>query len=329
MGKEIRQEGDYTITDGIHGDTYHHPSFGMLSFSRTHGGHSNLFGSSIQHRDTIHMVLKEGTVARDLNEDWYFGGPGIVEVEMSQSQFAELITSMNMGSGVPCTIKFIKGKGRIPEPDFINKREQITNEFKERMDDKKASANKIYEEIKTLFDTKKSIGKGDRAAILRKIHSITNGLSSEANFMFRQFQEQMDKTITQAKGEIEAFAQNRINTIAQQAIAEQKDAILKLENPVDISHMELDSAEGQNMEKLLAEVEKLNDNTPDGCIRDADTILVDLIEENDFEFFGFAHDIFNIWKNSSDKEAVEQMFYEFTDMSFKEYLEKCKREISR
>ena len=55
----------------------------------------------------------------------------------------------------------------------------------------------------------------------------------------------------------------------------------------------------------------------------------DKIEENDFEFFGFAHDIFNIWKNSSDKEAVEQMFYEFTDMSFKEYLEKCKREISR
>lgn len=275
------------------------------------------------------MVLKEGTVSRELNEDGYFGGPEIVEVEMSQSQFAELITSMNMDSGVPCTIKFIKGKGRIPEPDFINKREQITNEFKERMDDKKASANKIYEEIKTLLDTKKSIGKGDRAAILRKIHSITNGLSSESNFMFRQFQEQMDKTITQAKGEIEAFAQNRINTIAQQAIAEQKDAILKLENPVDISHMELDSAEGQNMEKLLAEVEKLNDNTPDGCIRDADTILVDLIEENDFEFFGFAHDIFNIWKNSSDKEAVEQMFYEFTDMSFKEYLEKCKREISR
>lgn len=250
MEKEIRQEGDYTITEGIHGDTYHHPSFGMLSFSRAHGGHSNLFGSSIQHRDTIHMVLKEGTVSRDLNEDWYFGGPEIVEVEMSQSQFAELITSMNMDSGVPCTIKFIKGKGRIPEPDFINKREQITNEFKERMDDKKASANKIYEEIKTLLDTKKSIGKGDRAAILRKIHSITNGLSSESNFMFRQFQEQMDKTITQAKGEIEAFAQNRINTIAQQAIAEQKDAILKLENPVDISHMELDSAEGQNMEKI-------------------------------------------------------------------------------
>lgn len=64
MEKEIRQEGDYTITEGIHGDTYHHPSFGMLSFSRVHGGHSNLFGSSIQHRNTIHMVLKEGTVSR-------------------------------------------------------------------------------------------------------------------------------------------------------------------------------------------------------------------------------------------------------------------------
>lgn len=34
--------------------------------SRTHGGHSNLFGSSIQHNDTIHMVLREGKVTRGL-----------------------------------------------------------------------------------------------------------------------------------------------------------------------------------------------------------------------------------------------------------------------
>lgn len=37
------------------------------------------------------------------------------------------------------------------------------------------------------------------------------------------------------------------------------------------------------MEKLLKEVEELNSNTPDGVIRDADTILIDAILENDFE----------------------------------------------
>ena len=83
------------------------------------------------------------------------------------------------------------------------------------------------------------------------------------------------------------------------------------------------------MEKLLKEVEKLNANTPDGVVVDADTILIDAILENDFEITGIAEDIFNIWKNSSDRKTVEQMFFEFTDMEFKDYLEKCKREITR
>ncbi len=83
------------------------------------------------------------------------------------------------------------------------------------------------------------------------------------------------------------------------------------------------------MEELLKEVEELNANTPNGMITDADTILVDLIDKNDFEITGIAQDIFNIWKNSSDKNAVEQMFFEFTDTEFKDYLETCKKEISR
>lgn len=83
------------------------------------------------------------------------------------------------------------------------------------------------------------------------------------------------------------------------------------------------------MENLLKKVEELNANTPNGMITDADTILVDLIDKNDFEITGIAQDIFNIWKNSSDKNAVEQMFFEFTDTEFKDYLETCKKEISR
>lgn len=81
---------------------------------------------------------------------------------------------------------------------------------------------------------------------------------------------------------------------------------------------------------MIKEVEKLNNNTPDRKIFiDADTILADLVQNCDYEFIGFAQDIFNIWKESSDKKAVEQMFYEFTDMEFDDYLMKCKKEITR
>lgn len=240
MRENARKEGDYIISEDALGTSYKHPSFGMLSFNRTHGGHSNLFGSSIQHNDTIHMVLREGVVTRGLNDDWYVGEDEILEVEMSQSQFAELITSMNVGTGTPCTIKYLRGKGRINEADFINKRQQITNEFKESMNERMSNAKEFYDEVKELFTTKKSIGKGDRAMILRRLANVTQGMESSSKFIFDQFQNQIDKTITEAKGEIEAFAQNKINAIAQQALVEQKEDILKLENPVDVNHMELD-----------------------------------------------------------------------------------------
>lgn len=240
MRENARKEGDYIISEDALGTSYKHPSFGMLSFNRTHGGHSNLFGSSIQHNDTIHMVLREGVVTRGLNDDWYVGEDEILEVEMSQSQFAELITSMNVGTGTPCTIKYLRGKGRINEADFINKRQQITNEFKESMNERMSDAKEFYDEVNELFTTKKSIGKGDREMILRRLANVTQGMESSSKFIFDQFQNQIDKTITEAKGEIEAFAQNKINAIAQQALVEQKEDILKLENPVDVNHMELD-----------------------------------------------------------------------------------------
>lgn len=86
---------------------------------------------------------------------------------------------------------------------------------------------------------------------------------------------------------------------------------------------------GNDVRKMIEEVEKLHNNTPDGIITDADTILVDLIEKCDYKFTGFAQDIFNIWKQSTDKEAIEQMFYEFTDTEFSDYLEDCINNISR
>ena len=84
-----------------------------------------------------------------------------------------------------------------------------------------------------------------------------------------------------------------------------------------------------NIAEMVKEVEKLNNNTPNGVVSDADTILADIIANCDFEFTGFAQDVFNIWKSSTDKKAVEQMFYEFTDMEFVDYLRKCKEEITR
>ena len=62
---------------------------------------------------------------------------------------------------------------------------------------------------------------------------------------------------------------------------------------------------------------------------DKDTILVHAIEACDFEFSGIAEDIFNIYEKSTDKKSLERLFFEFTDMEFSDYLEKCIKRIDK
>lgn len=76
-------------------------------------------------------------------------------------------------------------------------------------------------------------------------------------------------------------------------------------------------------ERAIQTVEDMAEHLPNGLIRDADTVLVDIINKADFEFNGFAQDIFNIWRKSSDRKSVEQVFFEITDYEFLDYLKKC------
>ena len=79
----------------------------------------------------------------------------------------------------------------------------------------------------------------------------------------------------------------------------------------------------------IRQIELLNSSTPNGMIIDSDTILADLLLNVDNEVTGFSQDIFNIYKRSKDKDAVKQMFFEFTGMEFDDYLDKCMKEITR
>lgn len=209
-----------------------HESYGMFQFSRVSGGAKALFGSSIQHKDTITMTLREGEVSRHLNNDYYFGNNEIVQVEMSYSQFAEAITAMNIGTGVPVTIKYIQGKGKMEDCPFVDKKQQYEEEFAEHLEDIKKEASNTINEVKEIFE-KKSIGKGDKEEILKKLQRLESQIGGNTEFIYKQFNEQMDKTVTEAKGEIEAFCQNKMNSIALVALAEHQEDFKKLENPID------------------------------------------------------------------------------------------------
>lgn len=224
---------DYKVEETRFGTKTSHPSYGTLAFYRRTGGPKPLFGSSIEHRDIIAMTLYHADITRGLHQDSIYGGRAIAEVEMSYSQFAEAITSMNMGSGVPVTIRWTEKDGKIPPCDFISKREQFTDEFKEKRKKATENAQQLIKDVTELFSQKKALTKADKDAILNKLHHLNMDIGCNMDFIADQFNEQMDKTVMEAKGEIEAFMQNKVNSIASAALVEHRDELLILENPVD------------------------------------------------------------------------------------------------
>lgn len=215
-----------------------HPSYGMIAFDRiTSNTPESLFGSSIKHTNPIRMTIRHAEVDRHINCDWYNGRGRIVEIEMSQSQFADAITSFNRGDGVPCTILFTERDGNIPACNFVNKVDQFSEEFSDQLNGVQQKLDECIQEVNEIFQKKKTLTKAEKEKIMDVLHSARNNVGCNAKYAYHCFNEQMDKTVKEAKGEIESFMQNKIQTFAAKAISEQnKTDLLEtgIINPIEI-----------------------------------------------------------------------------------------------
>lgn len=196
-----------------------HPSYGMLQISKPQGGHRALFGSSVMHSSTIRMSIHPGQIARDINTDWFYAESApFIEIELSPAQFAEAITGMNSGMGTPCTIRKIKGQDRIPDCEFTDKKMQFVQEFEQKARKIADQLNDISAGVEDMLNNKKSITKGDRKEILNMISKLRMEVGANMPFVMECFNEQVEKTITEAKSEVDAFITGKIHELGVQAL---------------------------------------------------------------------------------------------------------------
>ena len=80
---------------------------------------------------------------------------------------------------------------------------------------------KRSEEIEKLLDEKRVLSREDRRNIVSTLKNVRQELKSNIPYLQKLFAEQMDKTVTEAKGEFETYLQNKMNSIALAAISEQ------------------------------------------------------------------------------------------------------------
>jgi len=203
-----------------------HPSFGMLRFSRVNGRTPYFFGSELPQEHYIAMELCPGEVEKTLSKDWYYAKPKpIISVRMTSNQFAELITSLNMGSGVPCTIEYKDG---VHIPEMENKpetsKEFTHRKFKDRMKEFAQTLNQYQKKSEELIK-KKTLSKDDQLQLNNIISHAIQEISSNIPFFLECFQENMDKVVLEAKNEVESAILHKVTALGLQKLYDEQRLI--------------------------------------------------------------------------------------------------------
>ncbi len=196
-----------------------HESYGLIGLYRTSGDPGPLFGSSISHQNYVTLRIRRAEKIDRVGGHRTYGRQDLIEVMLSNTQFADLITSFGQGDGVPCTLHRVGGQRMARCPDY-DQRAKFEADFKASARKATGNMGSLIEGVRTVF-AKPNVTKADRAEVMGLLARIQSELDDAQPFIQSQLNEAMDKTVTEAKGEVEAFVQNKIVSLGIEALRDQ------------------------------------------------------------------------------------------------------------
>lgn len=208
-----------------------HPSYGTIVFNRCFSNGTTLFGSNIKHNNYITLEIKHASMGRELHSDWVSDAAPICRVGMSYAQFAEAISSFGSHPGVPVTIEFTEKDGYVEDrPEFKNKRIELDEELKQQMEEVTRTVAEASTSIGEILNKKGNVTKADKQEIMSILYKMQN-MMPNTEFIHKRMAEEMEKVVLEAKNEIEAYTQHKMDVIAAKAMSQQVlDDNMKAEN---------------------------------------------------------------------------------------------------
>lgn len=202
-----------TVEAGARGETItRHPAFGQISYSQI-TGQTFLYGSDFSHNGSIAVRISTSELKRDLAQDWFNTTGTVVEVCLSEAQWAAFISSPNRGQGVPCTIRSLNGKA-VPEVSAPPSRaEQFDGEVAERGARIVAALDALDA---ALSDAK--VSDKQRAVLKNYVRTARQEVISNMPFVLRSFAEHAETIVTRAKTEVSAYAWRTLTRMGLDAL---------------------------------------------------------------------------------------------------------------
>ena len=200
-----------------------HPAYGIASINRACGNVGNLFGSSVDCDHYVELEISSGVKIDSGSYHSYLPtGKPHIRVAFSPAQFAELITSMNIGNGVPCTIKNIAGEriDEIPDDIHVNELDRQKDNFKKQMKDLSENLHNAQNRIKELLSLPR-LTKEQKDELSKVLYKGIQDIDSNIPFYMEMFDEATDNIVQEAKAEIDATVHNCVLGAGIKALGEE------------------------------------------------------------------------------------------------------------
>ena len=177
-----------------------HPAYGMIGASRV-SGHAVLFGSDFTHQHFVTLRISEAEMHRDLSRDWPHAGRQLIEVSMSEAQWAAFVSSLNMGDGVQCTLERVGGEVIPGLPHPTARHDQFKDELTRALLDGNAALAEAVDMLKQMGGERSKAG-----AVLDRVERAIRAFGDSMPWVAKQFGEHMEDVTEKARIEIGAHA---------------------------------------------------------------------------------------------------------------------------
>lgn len=182
-----------------------HPAFGMIGADRV-SGKTTLNGTDFVHHNFVAITIRRSELHRDLSRDWHSGREELVQVHISEAQWATFVSSMNAGQGVACTLYRVAGE---PMPE-IPLRKQETVVQRELADSLRTVNEDLDAAIADVDGLLAGLSQVKRDKILARMRHAKRQVDDHLPFAARAFAKTMEATTEKAKIEVNAYMQNAI-----------------------------------------------------------------------------------------------------------------------
>ena len=129
----------------------------------------------------------------------------IIEVLLTEYDWAALIASIGLGSGVPCTLSRIQGESVPQVPRLHDVGPKFKSDTRKHAQAALDSLDALSEKLEAL-----NLSKKQKQELIGCVDSARVSIKSNLNFVLKQFGEYIEKTMTKARTEVSAYAQQML-----------------------------------------------------------------------------------------------------------------------